>query len=621
MSEPEPINAAPVRRVTTAQAGISRELGLLAPIAVLVAIGVLCVALADAAHRGSNGPAQTFFWIGIVIIVLPVATRLCSIDATRLERVGLIALFGLALYLTKVTYSPSRLPFSDEFVEFRTVLDILNTGGMFHFNPLLPVSSSYPGLPGITAGLVQLTGISVSSAAIIVIGSGRIVLMLAIFATVDRLSGSPRLAGLAACLYAANPNFLYWSSQFDYESLALPLFALTIFLVLIRSRRRVGLALDLLCAAGVCAVVISHHLTSYLLAAVLALWALTALWIGRRRPRQVRPYAPVGLAILAVAAIVVWLIAVAGSTKNYLGSIASNAGNGLLDTLTGHNSTRALFTSGTEVAPFWERGLSVVAVLVTLIALALGAVVIWRGRRERPALIPFLLLALVYPLLLPLRLIGSAAETANRSTEFLYLGLGAVIAAGVVFSQPTKRLRGAVPRLLTGLVCSLIIFGGVAVSWQYSARLPQDPSAEEVPYELTPQAIEAAAWSGSALGNGQRFASDLISRLGLATYGYQRPLYAPSDGISSWQVMAPEEVDPAVRQAIREGAVRFVLVERRLHDGIPTSGYYFDRGEPEAGLYRRPIGMRTLEKFENQPGASLIYDNGTQQIFAVGGLK
>jgi hypothetical protein len=351
------------------------------------------------------------------------------------------------------------------------------------------------------------------------------------------------------------------------------------------------------------------------------IWSACALWVGRGRPRRNRPYAPVALAAVSVAAIVAWLVIVAGSTQNYLGGIASNAGNGLLDTLRGSNTTRALFTSGTEVAPLWERGLSVVAVGLTLGALLLGALVIWRGRRARPALIPFLILALAYPLLLPLRLIGSAAETANRSTEFLYLGLGAVIAAGVVFWQPRRRrFKGPGPRLVTGLVCSLIIFGGVAVSWQYSTRLPEDPTAAAVPYELTPQAIQADGWAAESLGGGHRFAADLLSRLGLATYGNQDPLYAPDDGISSWQVMAPEEVDPAVRQAIREGAVEFVLVERRLHDGIPTSGYYFDRGEPMAGLYRRPIGLRTLEKFEDQPGASLVYDNGTQQIFAVKGV-
>jgi hypothetical protein len=213
--------------------------------------------------------------------------------------------------------------------------------------------------------------------------------------------------------------------------------------------------------------------------------------------------------------------------------------------------------------------------------------------------------------------IGSAAETANRSTEFLYLGLSAVIAA-VVFWPPPSWRDGVGARLTAGVLCSVIIFGGVAVSWQYSARLPQNAEATAVPYELSTQAIEADRWSGESLGTGHRFATDILSRLGLATYGEQQPLYAPRDGISSWQVMAPERVDPAVRQAIREGAVEFVLVERKLHDGIPTSGYYFDRGEPLAGLYAHPISVANLEKFEGVAGVSLVYDNGTQQIFAVG---
>src|SRR5262249_51381953 len=155
-----------------------------------------------------------------------------------------------------------------------------------------------------------------------------------------------------------------------------------------------------------------------------------------------------------------------------------------------------------------------------------------------PLMLALLAIAIVYPLLLPLRFIGSAAETANRSAEFLFLGLGAVLAvAGIALRmrRPTSPVLGAVLATLAVIV----VAGGVAVSWQYSERLPQDPSARDVPHETTGSALAAYEWSASALGRGRRFASDFVNHLGLAAYGLQRPLYAPEDHVSAWQIMLP----------------------------------------------------------------------------------
>jgi hypothetical protein len=331
-------------------------------------------------------------------------------------------------------------------------------------------------------------------------------------------------------------------------------------------------------------------------------------------------YTPIALAALALGAIAFWLIVVASGTHTYLGSIAANTGGGLIDVITGSNTTRALFTSGSEVAPLWERGLSIVSVAITLIALVIGAQAIWKGRRVRPWLLALLGLGLLYPLLLPLRFVASAAETANRSAEFLYLGVGAILAIAALALRPRWRVGPGAIEAAIAIFSLLLIAGGVAVSWQYSSRLPQDPASAAVPYELSTRAIAADRWAANNLGPDHRFASDLLNRLGLATYGAQRPLYAPDDGISAWQVMAARRVDPSVREAIEAGGVEYVMSEQKLHDGVPQDGYYFDRGEPRAGLYQKPISKAIIDKFDRTGGAARLYDNGEQQIYDVSGL-
>jgi len=595
------------------------SLGLLFPLVVVTALGVLLISLADRAAREGSRSKEELFWTGLAVIVLPMAARLCSAEPGRRERIWLVLTFGLGMYLAKVAYSPSRIAFSDEFIHLRSVQDDLSTGHLFSFNPLLPEAARYPGLGDVTVALVRLTGLSISTAGFIVIGSARLVLMLVIVLLAEKLSHSSRVAGLAAFLYAANPNFLYWSAQFSYESLALPLALFVIYLV---ARRSEGTSSRLsgLAAASIVAVVITHHLSSYFMAFVLLAWTVVVL-VRRILLGRQGEYDPSRLAALAVLSVGIWLTTVASITGPYLGSIASSTSTGLFNVVTGAAATRKLFTSGSEVAPLWERGLSVAAVLITLGGLLYGALLIWRRRRSTPLMLAPLTLALLYPLLLPLRLIASAAETANRSSEFLFLGLGAVLASAAVGCCWLVKRAGVAGTLVVALLAALVVAGGAAVSWQYSERLPQDSSKPGVPHEVTASALAAYEWTDLALGPGRRFATDFLNHLGIAGYALQRPLYAPDDRVSAWQIMAPETVTDAVRKAIREGRVEYVMIDRRLSDGIPASGYYFDKGEPGAGEIKSPVSQTVLSKFDHAKGASRLYDNGDLQIYSVGGLR
>jgi hypothetical protein len=334
-------------------------------------------------------------------------------------------------------------------------------------------------------------------------------------------------------------------------------------------------------------------------------------------------YWPLGMAGLAAAAIGAWLAAFAPITGQYLGSIASSTSSGLFNVITGASAARKLFTSGAQVAPTWERMLGIGAVGLTLLGLGVAAWLVWRRRRATPMLLVPLALALLYPMLLPLRFIGSAAETANRSTEFLYLGVGTMLAVAVVelcSRGPTR--RRLVAMVAGALLSAAVVLGGVAVSWQYSERLPQERQARTIPYELGAQALAADQWAREDLGGGRRFASDFLDHLGLATYGAQRPLWAPVDHVSAYELMAPRSFTADARRVVAAGRIEYALVDDRLVYGVPASGFYFDKGEPGTkALVRRPLSPRSLQKFARARGVSRVYDNGRQQIYAVGGLR
>jgi hypothetical protein len=59
---------------------------------------------------------------------VPAAVRLIAPEAERPERIGLVALLGMGLYLVKLLHSPMSFTLSDELQHWRTAGDIIESG-------------------------------------------------------------------------------------------------------------------------------------------------------------------------------------------------------------------------------------------------------------------------------------------------------------------------------------------------------------------------------------------------------------------------------------------------------------------------------------------------------------
>src|SRR5205085_4699790 len=125
----------------------------------------------------------------------------------------------------------------------------------------------YPALELVTSSVASVTGLSTFTAGLIVIGCLRVALMAALFLVFES-AVSTRVAALATVLYACNPNFLLFDSQWAYESFALPL-ALAAIALTARGGRLAWLSVPI-----VIALCVSHPLTSIALVAFLVVWAL-----------------------------------------------------------------------------------------------------------------------------------------------------------------------------------------------------------------------------------------------------------------------------------------------------------------------------------------------------------
>src|SRR5215469_4592527 len=183
--------------------------------------GLALVRQADgrAVQGASYDTSVYLLWAGLIAIFAPAATRVLMRRTGRAERLTLVLMLGVALYLVKIQGSPNAFTFFDEYIHLRNTQDILRTGHLFQHNPLLPTAAYYPGLAATAATIVSLTGLSTFAAGLITIGVARLLISACFYLIAEKVTGSSRGAGAASLIYAANPMFLFWSSSFAYEDL------------------------------------------------------------------------------------------------------------------------------------------------------------------------------------------------------------------------------------------------------------------------------------------------------------------------------------------------------------------------------------------------------------------
>ena len=596
--------------------------------------GVVLLAAADARSRSGASGSYLLFWAGLAVIFAPSAGVLLLSRCTRPARLAVALGFGLALYLAKVVYEPTAFTFHDEFAHYRNAANLLSSGQLLGYNPLIRATGYYPGLAVATDAMVHLTGLGAYTCGLILIGCARLVLVGALFLLVDELLGSPRAAGVAVVVYAAEPNFLYWDAQYGYESLALPLAVLTVFLLARRNGRPPSTQAVVCSVAVALAVVATHHITAWVLAALLLAWAATVRLRNRSRSRSrsrahsrsrrgsdgtsagagAAEFVPKLPAAVTTGTAVAWLFVVAPITIGYLGPVATRAAVQGFQLIVEFHTSRTLFanTGQAATAPEWERVAAIAGTLAILVSLPIA---LYRSRRAGLPAIAKLLAwsSLGWVALLPLRFTAGGQETANRSSEFLYLGIALCFGLLLEPFLDSSRWR----RMLALALVALLFVGGISVSWNYAQRLAPDYRLTNGSVAVTPDDQALAGWMLATLGPGHRIATDNQTGLALGSVGRQDVLSSAEDGSRIWSIFYPPTVTGDVLAELRRSAVQYVVVQRDVLD-LPTGVTRFDDSEP-ALYYDSALSAGSLAKFDTSPVFREIYAAGSLRVYQVVG--
>ena len=484
------------------------------PVLLCTALGLGSIEIADVASRRGYHYAQVsvYFWAGLLLIFVPIAGRVLMRNTDARERLTLIIVLGISLYLVKVLSSPGAFTFTDEYIHLRSTQDILRTHRLFSNNPLLPTASYYPGLAAVTAGLVDLTGLSPFVSGLIIIGVARVLMSACFFLVAERVTRSSRAAAGASLIYAANPMFLFWSASFSYENLALPLAALVVWWL---SRTRHASTRPALAATviAIVAVTATHHVVGFALTALLGVW-----WLGERitqRPTVARRTVGI-MALLAGTITLRWFLRVAQPATSYL--FTSNILPALRQTgslIVGLTAPRHLYSSGGYAAPTWQTlaGFAAVGTLLVVLPPALYRALHHRIHVPRAIAIG---IAVLFPLSLIPRLAPGAVAISGRSAEYIFTGLGCTVgllASDAVWPRHRRRLQRTQltalqgwrrTALATGLV-TLVFIGDVTIGTAFYQLLPESSHPQGYPWSVQPDVVSASNWAHEHLGINRNF--------------------------------------------------------------------------------------------------------------------
>jgi len=563
-----------------------RRVRPLAWIGLSVGAGLLLCAVTNALARATLGPPTILLWVGILMIALPIAYRLTSRDASPAERLALVCLLGLSLYAVKVVRDAPLFTFTDEPVHAFNSDQIANHHELFRFNPILPVTVSYPGLESATSALMTLAGMSSYGAGIVVVAAARLLMVASMFILFARISGSPRTAGIGVAIYAANFNFLFWGAQYSYESLSLPLFVAILMLLAERERSPRDWARDwaIPIVLGTAAIVVTHHLTSYALAVFLALLTATYL-LTRREWGWANPWR---FAILALGLATAWLLLVANATIGYLSPVLGGAVDAVFNTASGEAPARALFQGkGSHVpsTPVAARAVALLAVALLAAGLPFGLRQVWRRYRSQAFALIFTVAALGFFATLALRLAPAAWETGNRASEFFFIGLAFVLACvGLERWQPPS--WPWLGRASLAAALGLLIVGGAIAGWPWNQQLagPLRISADGRDISSPPLAL--GEWAQENIPAGLRFATDTSAARLVLDPGEHVALAGKAPDIQDMLGEAFFSNAHWELPLLHEHQIRYVATDERIitSENVSTGIYFSLDGEEAANL-------------------------------------
>jgi hypothetical protein len=589
----------------------------------VVATGILLVALAYARARESLSFAGPIFWTGQIFIFAFVVYRILKPSTSPRDREFLVILYAGAQSMIRWAYSPYMFQWFDELQHFRSLLNVLATHHLFHTNFDLPISPRYPGMENVAAELAQVSSASPFIAGVLVASISHLLLPASILLLFREVSQASRVTCVGVLLYLLSPQIHYFETSFVYENVALPFLVLSIFFSIRfathqhgRHRNFAGLL------ACVVIAVITHHVTAIATVGLLAGIALTTS-LFRDTRSLARPLAK--CAASAAFIVACWMFFVAPQTREYLGDVGPQILNGLAQL--GQAQGKAKLPTSLPI-PIIDRVCNPGGVALMLVLLAVS---VRRARPLPPLQRLFIWMAPgLYAAMILIRLfVGSSsngehpdgAELAIRSLTYSSLFTALTVAAvldrvastaGARYGRSVAMPSGLVSATTIAVVLLLhSITTGLPQWWQ---RLPGPFRVDSFVKGIDVVGTSRAEWAATNLQPGSRYFGDMTSMALVSALSQLDPVGNPGSLYDTPRLI-PE--DSALIGGL---SATYLDVDTRMTQEAPVTRYFF-KADVMMGDREAPLYESSLAKFDDLPGISRIYDSGYDHFYDLRGMQ
>lgn len=597
-----------------------------------IALGLILMTVADNHNRSSSSASSNLYWVGLALMFAACASSVVSRTASASQRLAALLSLTAGLYLVNVIQSPTAFVLRDPFGWLNQIEWTLVTRHLFHANNLVSNFTSYPGLTIVSSVIKQLGRVSTFTAATIALGLVKISSTALLYAVFLRITRSGRGAALATLIYVFNPSFTQLDSSLFYETLAIPL-AIACLWLIVQSTTVAGKGrpVDALAPSILMlGLVATHHITTYILLGVLAVWLIAGILDSKRRAAEPRFVVAIVL-VIGLVATALWLGVVGyGTTVHELGPVLGPAIRSLYRLLVGKEHSRHLFQSvGALTDPLWLRLFSYLSVLILLGGLAAWLLRWRRVTRSRGSLFVLLcVIALVYPVSLAMRLTTEGFEVSQRASEWLFMGLGACF-AGVSITPLRRRSillkRHSMEKLWTrsagnwsgrvvGIIALVIVgIGGIVIGTAPYGRLPGTflPGAD--PRSVDSAGVSSALWVSRHLAPQSRIASDLTDSEILAGYTLATPVSGSVGSFNVSVLYTSQTFDIEDQYIFSSGHIEYIMIDQRIRQLPSPSGDYFTSGLISAN--QKAFTYASLNKYGTSPEFSKVFDDGPVAIY------
>lgn len=592
------------------------------------------------------------FWLGIFAFAIPACYRALGRRATSTQRWVLIAMVGAWDFFPKFLRNPTSPLYSDEMAHYHQTVQVAQSGHLYPTNTLIPIISQFPGQQALVAAIHDVTGLSIWAVAEILLAFFHVAAAVGIMALAARLTGSYRAAAIAALTFTVTPNFMFFDSEYSYESFAVPMVIWTLVAVVNASGRgerpRTRWAWTAVGSVTGLACVITHHLSSYVLAVLLVLIAGAHTYAGRKGLGAVTSRAA-RKAAWTLAAVVVggaglWLIP-AHDVFGYYSPYITGGVNEVFHILDRTGKSRTLFKA--SPSPLYEKAC---AFLSPLIMLALVVVAFRRHRRRLVALGPaYVVLSVVgavgYFASLPFLLTAFGNEGGRRSWTFSYIGL-ALLAGAVMdhyLSRPAgdgreagqdreagvrdsgrgrgrgRQAIGVLRRrrwpLITAVALVVLLIGNTDSSVDVEYRFPGPYVYGSDTRSITDELMYVTRWFEKTQPPDPTIITDRYTGLPLGGFAGAN-LAQPSKGFPFWDLYFKAGQPPVgLLTEIGFSGYDYLIIDDRMAKYLPAIGAYFTASEPGAFEHKKPVPLQALTRYHLEPWATEVLNTNHYSVY------